>query len=336
MSPRPPAISLPEMPEEIKAQYPQLAANFDPTYSVPVNILRVLYKATKFNGNQVEITAYDRKHGREWIDKWVSNLELALVKLDEPDIETSDLCVDMDPANVRLPCSALLLLREYVRQFFSAGPEAASYQYGRLVNAVTNRSLTVDRIELPKKVPAGFWTSIYPWHNESLAVSLVLVLTASQQTMLSEFFFRAGPLGGVFPGMKEVKKSPLQSLKMVVEEAKRAAADEERVTVLCVELVDLTVAKLEELGFEVADTYVTFARSFAMGIGPEGVVVWQAGGKNGAYTLEDYCNLDANKVMSDNDSNRFVTDFEKFAVEEVSQLPILAERKPTCGLGPME
>ncbi len=176
--------------------------------------------------------------------------------------------------------SPLLSLRQYIRHLFDHGASAATYMFRHLEAATKKGNVVVERLTIPVNLFARLWTS------QNLVSRLVFMLAAPKDHMSKELTGEGGILGGVCPTMEEVKNTPLASLRHAYNEAKAAAATEKKTTLLQIQLADLLLPALEELDEEVPDR-ITFARAFVMSVGPEGTIIWGAGGELGGTSLEE-------------------------------------------------
>jgi hypothetical protein len=213
--------------------------------------------------------------------------------------------------------SPLLSIRQYVRHMFDFGPEAAYHMYLRMEKAVKVEEVVIKRLEIPSELPAGVWMS------ENLVASLLFVLASPKAQMAKELAPGDEIQGIIHPTIETVGDTPWASLRQAYNEAKEVATKETRTTLIRVELSDLLLAAEEEIAKEVfpnelPNIRVSFARTFVMGVGPEGTIVWMTGGKLGGASFEEYCKQDRDRVLSENEVNRFVTDFEKLTVDKVN------------------
>ena len=76
-------------------------------------------------------------------------------------------------------------------------------------------------------------------------------------------------------------------------------------------------------GFE--EQHTSFSRYFVVGAGPEGFIVWQAGGE-GSYGFHEYIDRGGDRIRDWSEAPNFVADFERLAVEKVSLRPRQVER----------
>lgn len=86
-------------------------------------------------------------------------------------------------------------------------------------------------------------------------------------------------------------------------------------SVLVVSLVDVHIFELARQG--TSQGYTSFAHTFVLGIGPEGVVVWQSWGEHG-YGLDEYISRGDARIRSWQEAGDFVDVFGNFAAYEVS------------------
>ena len=288
-------------------------AAWDLSRSLAVNMLRLQHGATQSAEDQDAIMENDQATGRHW----VGFLGLTLSLLGSPGLRESVPLLRLTESDDQAVESPLLALRQYVRHIFDCGSDAATEMYIRIEEAVRKGTIVVDRLEVPSELPAGFWGQSLTWKSEHRIATLILVLASPKERMLEEFASRNAFLGNVSLDITTARNTKSASLREAYDEAKEAAVKEGKTTVLRVELVDLASAQAQDLNIGPGNTQPSFARSFILATGPEGAVIWQAGGLLGDNTLAEYCKLEQDKVMSDSEANRFVTDFEKLAVYEV-------------------
>ena len=91
-------------------------------------------------------------------------------------------------------------------------------------------------------------------------------------------------------------------------------------TVLAASLVDVHIFELAQQG--ASEQYFSFAHVFIIGVGPEGIIVWQAWGKHG-YRLDEYLNDGHARVRDWREADQFVHDFGKLAAQKVKSSTII-------------
>ncbi len=293
------------MPTRLRAELDDtLIAAWDPSRSVVVNFLNILYRGSAPEKSQASIGAFDISRNRTWIGELGDELNALSNPTTEEEIHASS--------------TPLKALRQYVAKLFDFGPRLASQFYARIENAVREETTIVDRLEIPLGVPTEFFADSFPWDSQQLAASLILVVAAPEEWMYDALRFQTKAMGGHSRKLKDIKETPSASLRDAFEAAKKGAMERAKTTVLCVELVDLTNATIVEMELPIAENFCSFSQTFIMGIGPDGVMILQAGGTLGGYTLEEYGFAGDDRFRTGDEGNRFVTAFEKFAVRQVS------------------
>ena len=295
------------MPTRLRAELDDtLIAAWDPSRSVVVNFLNILYRGSAPEQSQASIIAFDTSRNRTWIGELGDELN----SLSNPTTEEE----------IRASSTPLKALRQYLVILFGFSPRLASQFYARIENAVRLGTTIVDRLDVPLEVPTEFFADSFPWDSQQLVASLILVVAAPEEYMYDALRFQTKAMGGHSRKLQDIKETESASLRDAFEEAKKGAMEKDKTTVLCVELVDLTNAMIVELGLEIAENFCSFSQTFIMGIGPDGVMILQAGGTLGGYTLEEYGMAGHDRLRTGNEANRFVTAFEKFAVRQVRPL----------------
>jgi hypothetical protein len=113
-----------------------------------------------------------------------------------------------------------------------------------------------------------------------------------------------------------IKNQPSASLETAFLEARaRARGGQPRYSLIMVMLLDVHKEEMIKQGKEHA--YTSFMHSFAMGVGPEGVIVWQSWGAKGGYGLGDWISKGGADIRTWNEAGEFVDSFEKFAAHKV-------------------
>jgi hypothetical protein len=231
------------------------------------------------------------------------------VALEKPDSYSAE-CEDIVRA-LRRPApdnlqSALLVLQQQVLNVFKHGPQRATGIYGSLLEAALS-GLT------KAKIPDGDLPIL--WNSCRAAATLVglLACPSGRADEVMEFLSRRP---GGLTTLKEIRKTPSASLQTAFLDAKALACSEKRISsVIVVSLTDVHIFELVEQGR--SEGYTSFAHSFVLGIGPEGVVVWQSWGEHG-YGLDQWINNGRARVQTWQEAGDLVGVFEKFAAYKVS------------------
>ncbi|KUI56841.1 hypothetical protein VP1G_04215 [Cytospora mali] len=215
-----------------------------------------------------------------------------------------------EPLEKRTPLS---LLQAMVKSFFTFGPDIASRLFSKLHIAIRFDSYEFtpsSRVKIGTLVQLpSFNVKDFPWNSCKVAASLVLLLAAhaTKESLYSALKSQSWSMGGL-PTRELLSSSSSDSLLVEFQRARRAALEEKKTTVMGVKLIDKHIFDLEGRG--VSETYFSFAHSFAMGVGPEGIVVWQGFGKHG-YRLDQYIRDGHARVRSWDEAKQFVSNFEK-------------------------
>ncbi|KPM44964.1 hypothetical protein AK830_g1629 [Neonectria ditissima] len=144
-----------------------------------------------------------------------------------------------------------------------------------------------------------------------MATTLILLFASSSDPTCIHATLKSQSqsLGGL-PTYDLIQKTPSASFLQAFTRAKAAAVGEANTTVMAVSLVDVHIFALAERGD--AEQYFSFAHVFTVGVGPGGVVIWQAWGKHG-YRLDEYLRDGHARLRDWDEADQFVRDFEKLA-----------------------
>lgn len=233
----------------------------------------------------------------------------AEVALEKPDSYSAE-CEDIIRA-LRRPASdnvqsALLALQQQVLNIFKHGPQRATGIYGSLLEAALS-GLT------KAKIPDGDLPIL--WNSCRAAATLVGLLACPSGRFDEVMEFLSRDLGDRTT-LKAIRETPSASLHTAFQDAKALACSEKRTSsVIEVSLTDVHIFELTERGR--SEGYTSFAHSFVLGIGPEGVVVWQSWGEHG-YGLDQWVNNGRARVQTWQEAGDLVGVFEKFAAYKVS------------------
>lgn len=217
----------------------------------------------------------------------------------------------------RLPFTPLEEFDKAIKGFFDDGPAAASSRFAALQTAVMSGETVVDSND---SVPfmEDFIAQMYPWNSCKLATTLVLLFasTPEPEAMFKALQFQARSLGGL-PTMETILGSPSADLPKRFSQAKVAAIDGKvgKVTVLGVVLVDVEMVERGEKRSQDM-RYTSFAHSFVMAIGREGVRVYQAWGQHG-YRLDKYLMRGGSRLRSWKEAKTFLKRFQKLSCSQV-------------------
>ncbi|RYP42583.1 hypothetical protein DL767_000107 [Monosporascus sp. MG133] len=209
----------------------------------------------------------------------------------------------------------LAALADKLERFFALGPHVASMIFCRLQCALAGSEYTIEkpdgRVRVPLRLadPPGVvdYSVQFPWNSCKLATTLVLVLgaPADDEILHEALKYQSRSLGGL-PTLEMMRQTPSASLGLAFQRAKAAALREEKTTLMGVGLVD---AHIFELSWR-AHQYFSFAHSFCIGVGPDGVRIWQAWGKHG-YRLDVNIADGHARLRTWDEAEQFVGDFDK-------------------------
>lgn len=229
--------------------------------------------------------------------------------------------------------SALTWLQRYLQVFFARGSHNASQLYFRLDAAVKCQRTLVDKFCIPGILPDQVGIPV-PWNSFRISTALVLVLAASSRDMYETLERYTRCLGGSPITLAKVGDTPSQSLTAAMATAKAEAGGPQhltvirrtaktkarmlpKITVLGVNFIDIGYLKNSASIPGFSESHISFSRYFVIGAGPEGFVVWQAGG-NGSYGLNEYIDRGSDRIRDWSEAPQFLADFERLAVERVS------------------
>ncbi|KFY89762.1 hypothetical protein V500_05510 [Pseudogymnoascus sp. VKM F-4518 (FW-2643)] len=202
--------------------------------------------------------------------------------------------------------SPLQLLQASIATFLE-GPQIASFIYRQLQVAAM---LGETSIFVPKDIildPRDPEFNL-PWNSCKLATTLVLLIACRHNEVFEALKYQSGQLGGL-PTLSLIRSTSSSSFAQAFAKAKKAAlSGEMATTVIGVSLTDVHIFELNVRGK--AKPYTSFAHSFVVGIGPEGVVIWQSWGEYG-YRLDEYLNRDGARLRNWDEADEFVRDFTR-------------------------
>lgn len=234
------------------------------------------------------------------------------------------------------PLSVLTWIQRYLQVFFSRGSQNAAQLYLRLETAVRCQRTLVDKLCITGVLPDQVGTLV-PWNSFKILTTLLLILTSSSRDMYETLKRYTRSLGGCPITVARVRDAPSNSLRAALTTAEAAACGPQhrtvtkitaetkahmppKITILAVNFIDISYLKNSASipGFE--ESHTSFSRYFVIGAGPEGFIVWQAGG-DGSYGLNEYINRGSDRIRDWSEAPRFLADFERLAVEKASSRP---------------
>lgn len=212
-----------------------------------------------------------------------------------------------EPQNLESP---LLALQKQVVSVFKHGPLRAGGMFQELSVAA---EAGVSTAETPvSNLPV-------PWNSCKAAATLVGLLACPSARLYEVLKFQSQRLNGL-PTYEDIANTPSTSLRTAFKQAKALARGEEGTSsLLVVSLIDVHIFELARQGK--SQDYTSFAHTFVLGIGPEGVIIWQGWGEHG-YGLDEYINKGQARVRSWQEAGDFVDVFENFTAYKVSGLCI--------------
>ncbi|KAL9131694.1 MAG: hypothetical protein Q9217_000435 [Psora testacea] len=160
------------------------------------------------------------------------------------------------------------------------------------------------------------WYHSYDWTDAKFAAMFVMTLAASKERMLevSETIAR-----GAMASSGNPRSKSSASLREAVEKARVAAVEEDQCTVIGVKICDAGFDRLYAQDSRVYDIYITFSHWLVLGICRQGLRTWQAGGREGKFTLQEYCLAKGDALLSWDESKKFIEQFEAFASPDAGQ-----------------
>jgi hypothetical protein len=204
--------------------------------------------------------------------------------------------------------SPLLALQQQVASVFKHGPLRAGGVFESLYEAARSGVTTA-------KTPLGDWP--VPWNSCKAAATLVGLLASPVKRLFEVAKFQSESLGGL-PTYEEIHNDPSTSLLKNFQHAKALARGEHGASsVLVVSLIDVEIFELARRG--TSRGFTSFAHTFVLGIGPEGVIIWQGWGEHG-YGLNQWIKNGDARVRTWQEAGDFVDVFEKFVAYKVSRL----------------
>lgn len=198
--------------------------------------------------------------------------------------------------------SPLRALQQQVLDFFQHGPKRATGMCASILAAAElGRTKTV--------FPEG--DENFSWESCRASATLVGLLACSPARFDEVINFLGYSTGGLDTTTDEIRKTPSACLQIAFQKAKALAlAENGTTTVISVSLGDICHFTLGEQ--EKSRDFASFAHAFVLGIGPEGVVLWQSWGAHG-YPLDQWLGHDGAKLQDWEEAGDFVDDFETFA-----------------------
>lgn len=200
-------------------------------------------------------------------------------------------------------------LQYVVSEIFKAGLQQASIIFHAILGAAQKGTTDAQTRELTMPVP---------WNSCKAAATFVGLFACPTEQLFEILKFQITSLGYT-PDLGMIRKTPTTSFLKAFKAAKERARGQERVTtVMMVSLFDVHILELAAVGN--SEGYTSFAHTFVVGVGPEGVVVWQGLGYDWGelgYGLDEYVARDGAKVRSWQEAGDFADRFDKLTQHKV-------------------
>ncbi|KAK3673621.1 hypothetical protein LTR78_006526 [Recurvomyces mirabilis] len=193
--------------------------------------------------------------------------------------------------------SPLQALQAQIDAIFKHGPDRAGDIYNELVgDAWGNDTLVLCPVE---DMPVG-------WSSCRNTATLVSLLACPEQSL--EHTVRSSPMYGESAPLGEIVNTESASLRDAYREAKTAAASG-RTTVMVGTLEDVQYHRLLQ-----QSAYLSFAYCLALGIRPEGAIVWQSwASRHHQYCFDEYLARSGATLKTFVEMDTFVDQFEDLA-----------------------
>lgn len=203
--------------------------------------------------------------------------------------------------------SPLLALQQQVKDFFQHGPERTT---GIFVSILAAAECNETRTLYPDRDVGLSWKSC------KASATLVGLLACPPAAFIKVIKFLGYTLGGLDTDIDKIRKTPSDSLRLEFQRAKALALGEKSTTtVISVSLGDICDFELDEQ--KRSGEFASFAHAFVLGVGPEGVILWQSWGEDG-YPLDKWLNDNGARLRNWQEAGYFVDEFETFAAYKVS------------------
>jgi len=206
------------------------------------------------------------------------------------------------------PQSPLLALQQQLSNVFKHGPLRAGGIFTSLSVAAESGLTTAQTPDSDVAIP---------WNSCKAAATLVGLLACPPARLFEVLKFQSQRLNGM-PTLDIIRNTPSASLQSAFRNAKALArGDKGSSSVIVVSLIDVHMFELAGQGR--SKGYTSFAHTFVLGVGPEGVVVWQGWGEHG-YGLDKWIMDGGSRVRTWQEAGDFVDVFENFASYKVGHL----------------
>lgn len=209
------------------------------------------------------------------------------------------------PSDLQSPLRAL---QEQVTNVFRHGPLRAGGMFASLSAAAESGLTTVQTPDYDVPIP---------WNSCKAAATLVAILACRSDSLHEVLKFQSRRLGGL-PSYETIRYTPSASLQTAFRNAKLLARGEGGISsLIVVSLTDVHIFEMAKQGR--SQDYTSFAHTFVVGIGPEGVNIWQGWGEHG-YGLDQNISVGGSRIRNWQEAGDFVDRFEKFVAYKVCRL----------------
>jgi len=200
----------------------------------------------------------------------------------------------------------LRALQQQVANVFRHGPRRAGGVFASMSTAAESDLTTLQTPEYDVHIP---------WNSCKAAATLVAIIVCRSDRLHEVLKFQSRQLGGL-PSYETICHTTSASLQTAFRNAKLLARSE--LGILSLIVVSLTDVHIFELAKQRrSQGYTSFAHTFVIGIGPEGIFFWQGWGEHG-YGLDEYIEIGGSQIRDWQEAGDFVDRFEKFVACKVS------------------
>lgn len=201
--------------------------------------------------------------------------------------------------------TSLLALQQQLANVFKHGPLRARGVFASI-------SATAESGYIMAQIPTTDMP--IPWNSCNAAATLVGLLAGPILRLYEVLKFQSQRLHGL-PTLDIIRNTPSTSLQTAFLHAKELARGEKGIiSVTIVSRIDVHIFELAEQGK--SGGYTSFAHTFVLGMGPEGVTVWQGWGEHG-YGLDQWISGDGARVRTWQEAGDLVSVFETFVAYKV-------------------
>ncbi|KAK5706477.1 hypothetical protein LTR97_001466 [Elasticomyces elasticus] len=297
-----------EITERMQSLFP--GSTWDPTLDPRANIARMVMGSTNLDDDLKRVNEANARQRRamgitqaeERAEGSISYGDRVIARAKKEfeftGTEFQEIIQALNPKRGQVCNTPLLALQHLVASVFLHGPLRAGGLYGSLGLAAEHNT---NEAEVPSE------NLDVEWRSCKAAATLVGLLACPVKQLYSTRKFLSGLLGGL-PTLKEIRTTPSASLPVAFRAAKTLARKAPVMTLILVSLVDVHIFELAAK--RKADNFTSFAHSFAIGIGPEGVIVWQAWGEHG-YSLDKFIENGGARLRDWQEAGSFIDWFDR-------------------------